>query len=253
MSPQAVRSLAQAANKILSPLGVRITRSGHDWSDPRQFLPLSETLSAAQAAGLTVSDYVDVTYNVAGATQSTIDAMDRLGVFSDPKKAVLEIGPGTGRYLEKVIRRCSPDRYEIYETAEGWARYLESRHGVVRQPCSGSDLSSTPDTSIDLVQVHKVFVCTPFLITCRYFLEMNRVAKRNAHIVFDIVTERCMDDATLGLWIAEPPDHGNFPAIFPREFAIRFFEERHAHFVGSFFVPMRPGRTEVLVFRKAAD
>jgi hypothetical protein len=253
MSPQAVRSLAHAANKILSPLGVRVTRSGHDWSDPRQFLPFAATLSAARAAGLSVSDYVDVTYNVAGATQATIDEMDKLGVFSRPRRTVLEIGPGTGRYLEKVIRKCSPERYEIYETAEGWAHYLESRYGVLRRPCTGSDLSSTPDGSIDLVQAHKVFVCTPFLISCRYFLEMLRVAKRNADVVFDIVTERCMDDDTLGLWIADAPNHGNYPAIFPREFAIRFFEERQAEFTGSFFVPMRPGRTEVLVFRKSAD
>ena len=134
-------------------------------------------ISAAAAAGLSVGDYVDVTYNVAGATQGTIDGMSGLGVFSAPVETVLEIGPGSGRYLEKVVRKCAPARYEIYETAQAWADYLERRHRVVRQPASGSSLSDTADASIDLVHAHKVFVCTPFLITCRYWLEMLRVAR----------------------------------------------------------------------------
>ncbi len=241
--------LARAINRAVSPLGIRIARS-HDWGDPKQFLPFQETLAAAAEAGLSVADYVDVEHNVKGATQDTIDRMADLGVFSGPIETVVEIGPGSGRYLEKVVRKCSPSRYEIYETAELWADYLVDTYDIVRQTPDGCSLSATPAASADLVQAHKVFVVTPFVVTCRYWKEMLRVTRPNAHIVFDVVTEDCMDPETLQRWIDAGIDHGNYPAIVPKEYAKNFFTSQGAAFVGSFFIPMRPGKTEVLVFRK---
>lgn len=246
MIPTAVNSLGKPVNKVLSRLGLKLVR--HDWSDPTQYIPFAETLARAKAAGLPVGDYIDLTYNVPGAAQATIDRMGELGVFTGRIENVLEIGPGSGRYLERTIRKCSPARYEIYETAESWARYLEDHYPVARMPTSGSDLSATPDASIDLVHAHKVFGWTPFLITCRYWLEMLRVARHQAHIVFDIVTEDCMSGGIVDRWIAD--GHSTHPAVVPRAFALEFFGSRGAALVGSFFVPMKPGKTETFVFRK---
>ncbi len=58
---------------------------------------------------------------------------------------------------------------------------------------------------MDLVQAHKVFVCTTFLTSYRYFIEMARVARVGARVVFDAVTESCMDKQTLDTMDRVPP------------------------------------------------
>ena len=250
MASAAAKMLARGVNRALEPLGAKIVGT-HDWSDPRHFLPFEQTLEGARNASLSVPDYIDVTYNVAGATQKTIDQMEALGVFSNGVKSVAEIGPGSGRYLEKVIRLCSPSHYEFYETAQPWVCYLERTYkDVIARPSDGKSMSSTSSGSIELVHAHKVFVATPFLTTCSYWHEMVRVVRPKAHIVFDIVTEACMDENTLDLWLESQLDHGCYPAIMPREFTISFFGRRGVELVGSFQIPMKPGRTETFVFRK---
>jgi hypothetical protein len=242
--------LGKGLNLALNPLGVQLVRS-HDWDDVEQFLPLEQTLSDARKAGLTVSDYVDATYNVAGATQQTIDQLAYMGVFATPIDVIAEIGPGSGRYLEKVLQLCDSSRYEIYETAGPWANYLTTTYGVVSHPTDGYSMPHTATNSVDLVHAQKVFVATSFMTTCHYWLEMIRVARANAYIVFDIITEGCMDAKNLQHWLASTAFmRGVYPSIVPRDFAVEFFANRGIALVGSFFVPMKPGKTETFVFRK---
>jgi hypothetical protein len=111
--PQSVKhAIKQAVNAALSPLGVQVVGlHSHEWADVSSFIPFRETMEAAKQAGLSVGDYIDTVMNkVPGATQSTIDQMSALGVFSAPVQSIVEIGPGSGRYLEKTIKICSPAR-----------------------------------------------------------------------------------------------------------------------------------------------
>jgi hypothetical protein len=106
---------------------------------------------------------------------------------------------------------------------------------------------------MDLVQAHKVFVCTTFLTSCRYLAEMARVARRGARVVFDIVTEACMDDETVDRWIASPGHDlrdNRYPALMPKLYVLEFLRRRQLMFVGSFAVPMKPGSTECMIFVK---
>ena len=245
-----LRSVARRGmESFLRPYGLKL-KSDHDWDDYQAFLPFETTLTEAARAGLSVADYVDVAHNEPGATQATIDQMAAHGVFEGNIDSVCEIGPGSGRYLEKTLRACSPTRYEIYETARDWANYLVEQYGVTLQPTDGGSLRHTASDSMDLVQAHKVFVCTPFLTTYRYLIEMARVARVGARIVFDIVTESCMDKQTLDSWIASRPNRNRavYPAMIPKQHAIDILGELHLSLVGSFFVPMRPGKTECMIF-----
>ena len=245
------RSLAKRAlNWAAAPLGVKIV-STHDWSNTRNFIPFEITIKAAQGAGLSIGDYIDsVINNIPGATQATIDGMSRLGVFSGQIAKVVEIGPGSGRYLEKTIEACSPSLYEIYETAGPWASYIVSKFNVALQPTDGKTLRSTPEGSADLVHAHKVFNSIPFVETYSYWTEMARVARSGAHVVFDIMTEDCLDSSTLEKWVAEETGNGVYPAIMPRSLAIECFESRGFALVGTYIVPLGPGRSETFVFRK---
>lgn len=236
-----------------APLGLEVRRRNrHDWSDTRNFIPFDETVEAAKRANLSVGDYIDGVMNrTPGATQATIDGMREHGVFKGPVRTVVEIGPGSGRYLEKTIAACQPQRYEVYETAECWASYVASKYPVVVQPTDGRSLAATPDGSADLVHAHKVFSGIPSLPTWIYWAEMSRVCAQGGHVVFDILSEACLDLDMLEKWVGSGVENGAYPAGMPRGLALDYFSSSGFDNVGTFFVPMGTDyTTEVFVFRK---
>jgi hypothetical protein len=177
--------------------------------------------------------------------------MTLLGVFVKPIRAFAEIGPGTGRYLEKTLRACSPERYEVYETAPEWAAYLAKTYPVVVQPTDGASMQPTASASIDLVQAHKVLSATPFIVTARYWCEMVRVTRPGAHIVFDAMTENCLSPAVVEAWARTGmPNRSTYPAAIPSEVVVSFFAAHGSKLVGTFRAPMPPGETEVFVFER---
>jgi hypothetical protein len=241
-----------AVNRCLSPLGVAVIRArGHDWGETRDFLPFAETIAAAERRGLSLCDYIDEFLNkTPGATQATLDAMKRLGVFAGPLRTIVEIGPGSGRYLEKTLAACSPQRYEVYETAGPWASYIQAKYGVILQPTDGRTLSATPSNSADLVQAHKVFCGIPSLPTFKYWTEMARVCRSGGWAVFDALTEACLDGDTFRNWVDVWLPYGPYPAALPRIMPVQYFTSQNFGLVGTFLIPLGPGKTELFVFRK---
>jgi len=234
----------------MKPLHLELVRTTTAIRDHEQYIPLEATVAGAKAAGLTVGDYIDQKHNVSGATQRAIDEMRSLGVFDGNVQAVCEIGPGSGRYLSRTLEACRPSHYEIYETAQPWAEYLAREYKVLFRPTDGRSLSHTPTASVNLVHAHKVFVVTPWTTTCSYFLEMIRVTVPQGFIVFDCMTEPCLEPGTLEGWMSW--GSGYYPSLFPRGYLLQFFESRGCSLIGSFFEPMKPGKTETFVFRKSA-
>ena len=245
-----LRVARRSINRLLSPLHVEFVRTAASARDAREYIPFEETLAGAKAAGLTVGDYIDKKHNVAGATERAIAEMRSLGVFAGPIRAVCEIGPGSGRYLAKTQQECHPAHYEIYETARPWAEYLAREYQVLLRPTDGTSLSFTPTASIDLVHAHKVFVVTPSITTCGYFLEMVRVATPGGFIVFDCMTEPCLSSEIVEQWMSWAS--GFYPCIFSRNYILKFFESQGCSLVGNFFEPMKPGKTETFVYKKSA-
>jgi len=246
-----VVTLRKAALKTLNTgldiAGLELVRRGErDYR--KSFLSLRKTLQEAKRAGVSVGDYVDLKHQVPGATQATVERMVEIGVFSPKINSVCEIGPGSGRYLEKVLRRCTPCSYEIYETARDWSDWLGQTYPVRAHEADGRSLNQTADQSVDLVHAHKVFVYLPVVVTCRYFNEMIRVARRGSRIVFDIFSEQCMTDPEMEKWVASGL---HFPSMLPRDFVIGFFASRGVSLQESFFACMKPGQSEYLVFIKA--
>ncbi|MFF0130324.1 methyltransferase domain-containing protein [Streptomyces mirabilis] len=251
---RATSVLKSGIKRLLGRTGFDIVRSTNNRGGVDDFIPFEATMRAARAAGLPVGDYIDDVMNgTPGATQSTIDELRGLGVFAADPDTVLEIGPGSGRYLEKTLKECLPGRYEIYETAAPWADYLVDTFGVVAQPVAGFTLAPTPDGSIDLVQAHKVFNTVTFLGASRYFLEMARVTRPGGRIVFDVMTETCLDPTTMRAWATEGgAGHDSYPAAMPRQTCVDLFATLGCSLEASFLAPMGVASTEVLVFRKGA-
>lgn len=235
----------KAVNGVIGVAGLRLIRLGRDFKD---YIPIQETLSSAQKAGMSVGDYIDFTYNVPGSTQLTIDKMAELGVFDNGIERICEIGPGSGRYLDKTIKACNPRYYEIYETAQDWTNWLVETYGVTALPADGWSLNNTPSNSIDLVHTHKMLYAQPVLTICNYFLEMARVASDRGKLVFDIMTEECLNGEMLDNWFASGVRDPK--SMISKQYAIDFFRDRGFLFNGSFLIPMLPGVTEYLVFSK---
>ncbi|MEO3977728.1 methyltransferase domain-containing protein [Streptomyces sp. CAU 1734] len=249
---RAASLVKSGVRRLLGRAGFDIVRSTGNLGGVDDFLPFEATMRAARAAGLSIGDHIDEVMNgTPGATGFTIDRLRSLGVFADGPDTVLEIGPGSGRYLEKTLKECSPSRYEIYETAAPWADHLVKTFGVIARPAEGSSLAPTPDGTIDLVQAHKVFNTVTFLCASRYFLEMARVTRPGGRIVFDVLTETCLDPAAVRVWAAQGgAGHGSYPAAMPRRTCVDLFASLGCTLEAAFPAPMGVGSTEVLVFTK---
>lgn len=179
-------------NSILVIAGLEITRRHSSYQN---YIPFRKNMEEAKKAGLSIGDYIDLTYNVPGATQDTINQMVGIGVFNRPIERVCEIGPGSGRYLEKTQEICQPKYYEIYETSEEWRKWLVETYAVTAHIPDGRTLSQTRSHSIDLIHSHKVFPGLSILVILQYFLEMIRVVREGGCIVFDILSENCLSDS----------------------------------------------------------
>jgi hypothetical protein len=242
------KAARKTLNKMLAPAGFQLLRPGEK-PHIKSFQPFHHTRKEAMKAGLSVGDYIDVKFHVPGATQATIDQLEALGIFNEKVRSVCEIGPGSGRYLEKVQRLCAPCSYHIYETDHEWSDWLVQTYHVTPHDADGTSLRDTISESVNLIHAHKVFVYLPFVVTCGYLNEMIRVTRSGGRMVFDIVSENCMPDATVEKWIASGV---YYPCMMPREFVIDFFAKRQCSLQSSFFAPMMPGYSEYLVFAKEA-
>lgn len=238
--------LAKAINDLLRPMHMQLV-SGTS-SDPaiKGFIPARKIIAAAENAGLPVGEYIDKTFVQPGATSETIDALLKLAELHSTGGTVCEIGPGSGRFAEKIVETLSPRRYEIYETARDWLPRLGQLPNAVIQECDGHTLSGTADSSVDLVHAHKVFVYLEFYTTAGYLEEMARVVRPGGVVAFDIVTEDCLDDETVRDWVRT----ASFFRPIPRGWVAEFMQRRGLTLRGSHFVPLPPGRSELLVFRR---
>ena len=157
--------------------------------------------------------------------------MLELADLHDKCETVCEIGPGSGRFAEEIIAALSPGRYEIYETARDWLPRLSQLPNAVIQECDGHTLSGTADGSVDLVHAQKVFVYLEFYATAGYLEEMARVVRPGGAVAFDIVTEDCLDDATVREWVRK----ASFYRPVPRAWAVEFMRRRGLTLRGSHF------------------
>jgi len=215
------------------------------------YISAKETISAAEREGLSVCDYVEKLWNNQGDTQRVIDQMASCGVFEAKSPNVIEIGPGTGRYLEKVLEECRPAKYEIYETARDWAEWLQSKYKIVSHEADGVSLRQTQDSSVDLLHAHGVFVYLPFLVSYRYWLEMWRVIRIGGWVVFDIYSEDCFDEQKVEEWLKS--EH-NYPCFLSKQYIVSLFRKHGFSLVNTFMNKHGAGRSEYLVFvRKKVD
>jgi hypothetical protein len=237
--------LLNQVNRVFSYAGFELVRKGREFQD---YIPFQRTLQDAEKSGQSLSDYIDARFNVPGTTQLTIDKMAELGAFDHRIERVCEIGPGSGRYLEKVKAACNPAYYEIYETSKPWRDWLVEKYQVTAQPTDGASLAATPSKSIDLIHTHKMLYGNSILTIFRYMTETARVVKDGGVVVFDLVTGECMSNELMARWVESGVDHAH--SMTPRQVPLDYYASQGFRCQGSFIVPLAPGVTEYFVFKK---
>jgi SAM-dependent methyltransferase len=235
-------------NAGLRPFNIQVVRGRSADPAARSFISARKTVAAAERSGLSVGEYVDATFSQPGTTGATVEAMIRIGdLVPDRVQRVCEIGPGTGRYLEKVVEALHPEYYEIYETADDWVSYLRKFPGLIVRECDARTLKDTETGSVDLVHAQKVFVYLEFWASAGYLAEMARVVRPGGVVAFDIVTEECVDEETLEGWLRS----GTIFHPMPKEWTVSFLGRRGLEFLGSQLIRLTDGSSELMVFRRA--
>lgn len=238
---------------LFNRLGYQISRLDHKKNAGKKskvldfgYISASETVQKAKESGLSVCDYVEKSWNQIGETQKVIDNMAQWIDFSTIHN-VCEIGPGTGRYTEKVLERIGTGRYEIYETAQDWMEYLSHSYPVVACQTNGKDLTDTESNSIDLLHSHGVFVYLPFIVSMIYFKEMVRTVKTNGYVVFDFYSENCMTNEIVERWIQAKE---YFPAFLSAPHVDEYFNAAGFKKVGEFYNKHGQGKSHYVIYKK---
>jgi SAM-dependent methyltransferase len=235
---------------LLAKVNLKLVHIESPFTDYKCYIPFRQTIEAARDAGLSVGDYIETKYDRPGTVSDTLRQMQTLGVFESHIDRVCEIGPGSGRYLQQTRRHCTPSYYEVYETSPSWGQWLARHQNVVLLPADGYSLRHTDSGSIDLVHAHKVLPGQSFLTTCRYLVEMARVVRIGGKMVFDIVTEECMDNGTLQDWLSRGAGYEHYPNVIPKTYAINLLSRLGLRLDGTFFESMTPGVTHYFVLTK---
>ena len=236
-------------NSIFGNFDLRIVKKTQlkKMSNNLGYISAKKTVKNAQNEGLSVCDYVEKIWNQAGETKKVIDSMEKFNVFEKTNPTVCEIGAGTGRYMEKIIEKCNPQKYESYETASDWAEWLENNYNIISLETDGFSLKNTNDNSIDIIHSHGVFVYLPFFDSLRYFKEITRVTNANSYIVFDCITEDCLDKNSLNKWLNSAY---NFPRMLPEKYIFDFFPSDKYRLIGNFFTPYGQGKSKYFIFKR---
>jgi len=220
-------------------------------SRPGSFLDFRRTELAARKSGKPIARYLEEIWNCVGQAERVSRWMQDIGCY-EACTTILEIGPGSGRFLLPTLERARPVRYEIYETARRWAEWLarSNRPHVIAQPANGRSLDATRSATCELVHAHGVFVYLKPLTCFEYFQEMIRVVSPGGHIVFDFFPSENFNESAISAWLASKE---RFAVILPGHVVIDFFRQRGFDLVATCHRRVAAGNAKYLAFRSSAE
>ena len=127
-------------DKILMSRGLKITKTGLG------FMSASHVCRQAKLHNMSVADFIESEDakkdpRHSGRRDRIVERILKTCSLQESAR-ILEIGPGTARYMEKILHFSPDSDYEIYETAQDWVAYIKKtysvRFRVKIQPPTGS-------------------------------------------------------------------------------------------------------------------
>ena len=214
-----IRDVTRRILKFTFRKSVQLAKSMLGYSG--SYIGCKATVKAASQSGLGLNEYLESLEDSPrkrGRRDGIISEMKNRGALDITGKHVLEIGAGTGRFLEKMIE-AKPKICEIYEIDKEWSSYLQRTYGtsfdvkLIVHHADGISLNRTKNASVDCVYAHGVFVYTPFVTTVGYMREIARVSKLGGLVVFDVFYDTDWNLSTARAW--EHSGH-RFPVVLSR-------------------------------------
>jgi SAM-dependent methyltransferase len=244
-----VRPFRRAVSRALYARGLMIAPVGSGYIDA------AHTAAAARAAGLSLCEYLEGRESDPrrrGRRDRIITRLESADVLR-PCDRIVEIGAGTGMYLERVVACARPSHYEAYEADQGWAEHLRRTYGadvhcrVVVHPADGETLGYTPSASCGLVHAHGVLVYIPSLRSFSYLAEAARVLAPGGHLVFDALLDVDFGSEVVDAWLRGP---WRFPVVLPERLVLERAGAHGLELVDRFPELYGSSTSEYLIFRK---
>lgn len=230
---------------LFTKMGLEIKRRSHS-----SYIDAKKTIKSAQKAGKSICEYVEEIWDIKGQTDMIIKRMRQVGALSQCSD-VCEIGPGTGRYLERIIEEVKPHRYHIYEIDKDWRDFIyKTYNNVITHPADGHTLSFTESGSCGLVCAFGVFVYLSFLNSFEYFKEMIRVCSKGGFIMFDIFSDREWNEKIIERWLATKE---RYPVIIPEVLVVEYLKNKGCKLIDRFNVKYGQSYSTYLIFFKKQE
>ncbi len=244
-----ITSFSSCLSRFFIYFGYTLQRTGEGFLDSKSII------NSAGNSGLTICEYLEsLEFDIRkhGRRNRIIQCLDNNNIFFHCQ-VVLEIGAGTGMYLEKVFDLAKPLRYEIYETNFGWMNYLKKRYSDSKdckfffQQTDGETLKNTVTGSCNLVHAHAVFVYIPILKIFSYIKESSRVLVPGGFLVFDCLLDIKWKKEDIENWM---DSSWRFPIILPYNLLIEFTQRYNLELVHQFDEIYGASMSNYLVFKK---
>lgn len=236
-------------NKLISFLDLEVSRPS---SKEFRWLDIENLERKAKENNISVADYYEKINNQEGNSKKIIDTI--FNSIPEPKKTdqILEIGPGTGRFLAKTLKYILPEHYQIFELDKKLAEYLVNEYTVVdnrtyEQP-SKFNLDKIKDNSIDYLFAHGVFnSAVDFYGFIHYFSDMSRVLKNGGFMAFNIISEDCLKREQFESW-------KNSDSTYIKFISNSFINQLNAQFdlqeINNFIAPYGPAVSKYVILQK---
>lgn len=213
-------------------------------------------IKAAAKSGLSICEYLERN-NVGGVGKRRDCIVQKLGeVLPAEIQTLVEIGAGTGMYLEEIVRIHRPHKCEIYETSIQWVNYLSqksSKQTEIRcHNADGKTLSQTPSSSVDVAFAHAVFVYLPMIETIGYLEEMVRVVKPGGLIVFDCFVGEHFGMKVIKDW-RQDSFGWTFPVVLSKGLVEEFIENNRLQQVSAFDVKYHASLSTYYILKKSTN
>jgi SAM-dependent methyltransferase len=237
-------------NRILNIFGYKAVPKGLGYLSAR------EVVTKARQKNLSLCEYLEEN-NVGGVGKRRDLIINALQQYLPLRLTnVLEIGAGTGMYLERIVELCSPTTYEVYETSLEWVGYLNQvyseRTGLKCHNADGSSLRGTTSASVDAAFCHGVFVYLPLITTIGYLEEMVRVTKPEGWIIFDCFLTQNFGVDIVKQWQSDPYRY-TFPVAISEDLIKEFLAKYGLICVGRFDTPYHASFSTYFVLRKRSS
>ncbi|HLO83264.1 MAG TPA: class I SAM-dependent methyltransferase [Chitinophagaceae bacterium] len=240
-------SIKNLLKKLIASAGYEINVIG---SRGLGYISAESVVLKANEKHLTVNQYLEELWGLDTHAAGIIKNFELEKYLQNGPLNIVEIGAGTGVYVDKLIKtlgRGNIGVYQVYETAADWVKYLGETYPIQLPESNGYQLKSTNADSVDLVHAHGVFVYTSFITSMSYLKEMIRVVKKGGIIAFDVFDQSSYTDEIIEKWIST--GH-TYPNIIPEEIILDLFSKNGFRLLKTFHSAFEPGKSKYFVYLK---